>query len=55
MIRVSNEVALPSDFNHVTINKFGKLERQRYQPIGNAIKELIKRAYAELGQPIGGR
>ncbi|KAK4995749.1 hypothetical protein LTR66_004489 [Elasticomyces elasticus] len=51
-MRVPNEVPQPSDSNHVTINSFGKHERQRYQPIGNAIKELIKRAHAELERPV---
>ncbi|KAK4992602.1 hypothetical protein LTR50_000935 [Elasticomyces elasticus] len=52
IMRVPNEVPQPSDSNHVTINSFGKHERQRYQPIGNAIKELIKRAHAELERPV---
>lgn len=54
-----NEVVHPSDSNHVTINSFGEYERQRYQPIGNAVKELVRDAIkatgAELKQPAEGR
>jgi hypothetical protein len=42
VMQVGNEVSHATDSNHVTINKFGQHERQRYQPVGDAIKELIK-------------
>jgi hypothetical protein len=47
---LANEIVNSADSNHVSINRFGKNERQRYLPVGNAIKELVRRSDAELKQ-----
>ncbi|OCL01570.1 hypothetical protein AOQ84DRAFT_230809, partial [Glonium stellatum] len=52
VIGVANESVHSTDSDHVMINKFRRDERQRYQLVGNAIRDLIKRVYMELGEPL---
>jgi hypothetical protein len=54
-MQLGNEVVHSTDSDHVTINKFGKGEQQRYQPVGNAIKELVMAANSELMELLEGR
>jgi hypothetical protein len=51
---LGNETVHNADSSHVTINRFGKNERQRYLLVGNAIKELAKRADEEFEQHLKG-
>ncbi len=52
---VGDEVLLPSDSDHTSINRFGMYERQRFQPIGDAIKELLQAATGQLKETVDGR
>jgi hypothetical protein len=47
-MQLPNEVPHPTNSDHVTINKFGKDERVRYQLVGFAVRELIEDAVREL-------